>query len=153
MFVPFGVSFWKAPEGGQMSQAEIVTRRRKWRPEEKAALLAEVEAEGGRVSVVARRHGISDSLIYNWRSAWQAAASMRAPDAVKFVPLGVVGRAGEEVPAMLPAPDRAAPPGETRRSRTCLIEIELPNGIRIRVDAFVNENALSRILQVMKGSM
>ena len=136
-----------------MSQAEIVARRRKWRPEEKAALLAEVAAEGGRVSVVARRHGISDSLIYNWRSAWQAAASMRAPDAVKFVPLGVVGQAGEEVPAMLPAPDRAAPPGETRRNRTGLIEIELPNGIRIRVDAFVNEKALSRILQVMKGSM
>jgi hypothetical protein len=30
-----------------MSRAEIVTRRRKWRPEEKAALPAEVEAEGG----------------------------------------------------------------------------------------------------------
>ena len=24
---------------------------------------------------MARRHGISDSLLYNWRSAWKAAAS------------------------------------------------------------------------------
>jgi hypothetical protein len=48
---------------------EIVTRRRKWTPEEKATLLAEVEAKGGRVSVVARRHGISASLLYNWRAA------------------------------------------------------------------------------------
>ena len=34
-----------------------VDRRRQWTSEEKAALLAEVEATGGRVSVVARRHG------------------------------------------------------------------------------------------------
>ena len=51
-----------------------VERRRQWTPQEKAALLAEVEASAGRVSVVARRHGISKSLLYNWRSAWKAAA-------------------------------------------------------------------------------
>ncbi len=33
-----------------------VERRRMWSAAEKAALLAEVEAEGGRVSVVAKRH-------------------------------------------------------------------------------------------------
>jgi transposase-like protein len=48
-----------------MGAAEIIARRRKWTPAEKAALLAEVEAESGRVSVVAQRHGISDSLLYN----------------------------------------------------------------------------------------
>ncbi|HLY56512.1 MAG TPA: transposase [Stellaceae bacterium] len=61
-----------------MGDVEIVgrvERRRKWSAEEKAALLAEVEAERGKVSLVARRRGISDSLIYNWRSAWRAAAS------------------------------------------------------------------------------
>ncbi len=45
-----------------MAEMEIVTRRRKWTAEEKAALLAEVEAEGGRVAVVARRHGLLESL-------------------------------------------------------------------------------------------
>jgi hypothetical protein len=30
-----------------MGETEIITRRRKWTAEEKAALLAEVEAEGG----------------------------------------------------------------------------------------------------------
>jgi transposase len=34
-------------------------RRRIWSAEEKAALLAEVDAEGGKVRLVARRHGIS----------------------------------------------------------------------------------------------
>ena len=53
-----------------MSGAELITRRRKWSPTQKAALLEEVEDEGGKVAVVARRHGISESLLYNWRSAW-----------------------------------------------------------------------------------
>ena len=63
-----------------MTEVEIVARverRRKWSIEEKAALLAEVEAEGGKVKLVARRHRMSESLLYNWRSAWKAAAARR----------------------------------------------------------------------------
>ena len=59
-----------------MADVEImarVERRRKWTTEEKAALLAEVEAEGGKVGVVARRHRVSESLLYNWRSVWKTA--------------------------------------------------------------------------------
>src|SRR5919199_1577905 len=109
MLVPSGASFCSAPEGGGMGEAEIIARRRKRAPAEKAALLAEVEAEGGRVSIVARRHGISDSLLYNWRSAWKAAASLRGP--VEFVPVGIIGQAHEAEPALLAAPE----PPPTRR--------------------------------------
>jgi hypothetical protein len=41
--------------------------------QEKAALL--VEAEGGKVTVVAHRHRISECVLYNWRAAWKAAAA------------------------------------------------------------------------------
>jgi hypothetical protein len=69
-----------------------VERRRRWTAQEKAALLAEVEAEGGKVMVVARRHRISESVLYNWRAAWKAAtAVMQAPMATPFIPLGVFG--------------------------------------------------------------
>jgi transposase-like protein len=37
----------------------VVERRRQWTPAEKAALLREIGATGGRVSVVAQRHGIA----------------------------------------------------------------------------------------------
>ena len=63
-----------------MADVEIlarVERRRKWTAQEKAALLAEVEAEGGKVTIVARRHRISESVLYNWRAACKAAASVR----------------------------------------------------------------------------
>lgn len=85
-----------------------VERRRMWSAAEKAALLAEVEAEGGRVSVVAKRHRISESLLYNWRSAWKAAANQlparmvthAAPD---FVQLGVIAPARDDAPVAQPA--------------------------------------------------
>ena len=139
-----------------VSDVEIVARverRRKWAIEEKAALIAEVETEGGKVKLVARRHGISESLLYNWRSAWKAAAAAAAGSSgpVEFVPLGVLGEAGNEAPAMLPPPERprSRQPGE---SRAGAIEIALPNGARLSVDAFVNEKALLRVLRAMKGS-
>ena len=34
--------------------------------------------------------------------------------------------------------------------RPGLIEIDLPNGARLRVDAFVNQRALHRVLAAMK---
>ena len=56
-------------------------RRRIWSAEEKAALLAEIDAEGGKVRLVARRRQISESLLYNWRSARKATAvAMGAPE-------------------------------------------------------------------------
>lgn len=90
-----------------MTEVEIVgraERRRKWTIEEKAALLAEVEAEGGKVKLVARRHQVSESLLYNWRSAWKApaAATIGPSGALAFVPLGVSGEAACEVSAALP---------------------------------------------------
>jgi transposase len=124
-----------------------VERRRKWSTEEKAALLAEVEAEGGKVRVVARRHRISESLLYSWRTASRTATS----SALDFVPLGILDRSDDDR-AMVPTParsDRSEP--STTESRVGVIEVDLPNGVRLRVDAFVNEKALSRVLRAMKG--
>jgi transposase len=138
-----------------MSDVEIlarVERRRKWSIAEKAALIAEVEAEGGKVKRVAQRHRISESLLYNWRAAWKAAATAAGSSAAaEFVPLGVVGEADTAAPALLPPPEA---PSSSRRAeaRAGTIEIALPNGSRVSVDAFVNEQALSRVLRALKGA-
>jgi transposase-like protein len=86
-------SFWRVQrEALGVAGEVIVERRRRWTPEQKATLLAEVEAEGDHVSMVARRHGISASLLYNWRSACKAALAVRAMAArpAEFVQIGVV---------------------------------------------------------------
>ncbi len=139
-----------------MAEVEILgpsDRRRIWSAEEKAALLAEVDAEGGKVRLVARRRGVSESLLYNWRSARKAAAvAAGAAEDVQFVPIGVLGGKAPGGPALLappePTPAPEPPPAEGKGGS---IEITLPNGARVSVDAFVNETALSRVLRAMKG--
>jgi transposase len=132
-----------------------VERRRQWTLEEKAALMAEVEAAGGQVSVVARRHGVSKSLLYNWRSAWKAAASAMSAQAASavsagFIHLGVVTEATEQL--SLPAAAAACPRGTglSLGERVGVIEIELPDGVRVRVDDHVSEKALRRVLSAVK---
>jgi len=133
-----------------------VERRRQWTLEEKAALMAEVEAAGGQVSVVARRHGVSKSLLYNWRSVWKAAASAvsaQAASAVSagFIQLGVVTEATGQLP--LPPAPATCPRGAGLRlaGRVGVIEIELPDGVRVRVDDHVSEKALRRVLAAVKA--
>jgi transposase len=126
-----------------MSSVEIVSRmepRRKWSAADKAALLAEVDAEGGRVTLVARRHRISESLLYNWRAARKAAvAAANGIEPPEFLQLGVVGQPGSDRPAV------------STISGASMIEVDLPNGVRFRVDASVSEKALARVLRAMKG--
>jgi transposase len=138
---------------GEVEILPLVERRRKWTEEEKGALLAEVEAEGGKVLVVARRHRVAESLLNTWRAAYKAAAR-RASEPMAFVPPGVVGRADDGGPALLAAQQAARPaePPERRNTddRVGMIGLDLPTGARLRVDAFVNETALARVLRVMK---
>jgi hypothetical protein len=62
-----------SPSGGSRWRRRVRGRGHHASPEvepgAEVALLAEVETEGGKVAVVARWHGISESLLYNWRSA------------------------------------------------------------------------------------
>jgi transposase-like protein len=131
-----------------VSEVEIVARverRRKWTIQEKAARLAKVEAGSGKTGLVARRYRISESLLYNWRSAWKAAAAVGPSGAVEFMPLGVFGEASiDAAPPMLspPGPPRSQQAGE---SKAGAIEIALPNGSRVSVDVLINETALSRV--------
>lgn len=141
-----------------MADVEIigrVERRRKWSAEEKAALLAEVEAEGGKVTVVARRYRISESVLYNWRATRKAAmAVVQAPLVPPFIPLGEIGGSDHrEIGMLAQPPERHAPrSGRVSDRGVGAIEIALPSGARVSVDAFVNEKALWRVLRAMKGS-
>ncbi len=150
-----------------MDRIEIITRperRRSWSEAEKATLLSELDASGESVSKFARHRGVSESLLYNWRAARraQAVAAMPESEPLSFVPIGVFGRDVDEGPALL-APTvhaKTASPEPSGRSPTSrmemtdrpgLMEIDLPNGARLRVDAFVNERALWRVFSAMKG--
>jgi transposase len=133
-----------------------VERRRQWTPGEKAALLAEVEATGGRVSVVARRHGISQSLLYNWRSAWRAAGliargSAPPPGSPEFIQLGTVAEPYASAMRMAAVAAGTRGAGAALAERAGVMEIDLPDGVRVRVDGGVDEAALRRVLSAVRG--
>lgn len=139
-----------------MADVEILVpgdRRHTWGAQERAALLAEVDAEVGKVRLVARRHGISESLLYNRRSPRKAAAvAAGASEDVLFVPIGLVKDKAPRASALL-APPEPAPASEfaPAEGKAGAIEIVLPGGARTSVDASVNEKALSRVLRAIKG--
>jgi transposase len=86
--------------------------------------------------------------------------AMAAEGPLEFVPLGVFGRAADEGPALVTGPAAGSPaasacmppPNTTMQARPGLIEIDLTDGTRLRVDAFVNERALRRVLAVLKAT-
>jgi len=58
------------------------------------------------VRPVVRRRGVSESLLYNWRSARKVAAvAAGAPEDVQFAPVGVVGGKPGRGRALLAPPE------------------------------------------------
>ena len=108
---------------------------------------------------LAQRHGVCVSLIYRWRRS-VAPRTLAGEGPLEFVPIGVFGRTADEGPAVLftgPAGNPAASgcmpsPNTTMQARPGLIEIDLADGTRLRVDAFVNERALRRVVAVLKAT-
>jgi transposase len=119
-----------------------VERRRRWSEEAKARLVEETLVSGAVVSEVARRHGVSQSLLFAWRR--QARANTPSEVAGSFLlPVEVEPSAA----ATSDAHSRAV--GNRRRRPSGTIEIELGSGKRVRVDNEVDADALRRVLSVL----
>jgi transposase len=157
---------------------EIVGERRRAHDAQFRAQVVEASRRPG-VSMrgLARQHGICVSLIYRWRrSILQDGpiggdqAGARSPPgrviaaasepSVPFVQLGMIGSpAGEDEIAESPCGlsegrrrhGRSTPVRPTLDERPGTIEIDLVDGTRLRVDAFVDERALRRVLAVLKA--
>jgi transposase len=117
----------------------IASTRRRWRREQKLAILAEVDAPGGSVSEVARRHGLHTSLLFRWR---RDLSKSTVPTAVSAAP--------SFVPVMLPPPSMSVRAVSTS-PKTGTIEIALAGGRTVRVGGDVDTAALIRIIDALEG--
>jgi transposase len=72
----------------------------------------------------------------------------------EFVQLGVVADASGESSTVPLAAGAVCPRGAglALAERVGVIEIDLPDGVRVRVDSSVNEKALRRVLAALRGS-
>jgi transposase len=124
-----------ATEATTEPRIEIVAERRRMHDAEfRARILALAAAPEANVQELARRHGLSPSLIYRWRRLSSGQAAPCAPE-VRLLPVQIA-RSPDKPPAAKPAG---------------VIEIELMNGVRLRVDEAVNAGALRRVLGVLRG--
>ena len=126
-------------------RVEVITsveRRRRWTVQEKLRLVAEsYRAEGG-VGVVADQAGLHRSLLQRWRR--QVRDGTLVADgcgASGFVPVAIDDRAAAATPTLATAMV-GSPHDAVRR----LVEIDLPNGCRVRVEQDISTTALRRII-------
>ena len=120
-------------------------RRRRWSQDDKARIVEETLAPGAKVTEVARRNGVAASVVFTWRRQARTIEQV----GTRFAPVQIA--AAEAVEGGL----KAASEDDRRirqvpAARNGLIEIDLGNRRRIRVDAQVDPEALARVLDVLE---
>ena len=135
-------------------------RRRTRSLDERKRIVEEALAPGASVAAVARRHGLNANLVFKWirrsREGWRD--RRRDPANEKPVVVAPPERNGPAfVPVKLLALDApsAPPPSELmakaarqprRGERRGAMEISLPNGAKVSLNADVDAEALRRVL-------
>jgi transposase len=99
-------------------------RRRTWRDQDKARIVAEIATSGDSVCAVARRHGLSPQQLFGWRRQLREfEAGGSEADGMQFVP------------AVVDAGSSAVPQRRTPRCKAAAgagtIEVEI-NGVTVR---------------------
>ncbi|MBG0791925.1 transposase [Methylocystis sp. H62] len=148
-----------------MAAAKDGGARRSWSLEERQRIVGAALAPGASVAAVARRHGLNANLVFKWirraREGWldrrrapaqkaDASAVAGDSDAPAFVPVSLVELNAVTAPALAPPLALAKPVREPRRiTRRGAMEISLPNGARVSLDANVDAEALRRVLSAL----
>jgi len=116
-------------------------RRRTWSDEDKARVVAEIEASGDSVSGVARRHGLSPQQVFGWRRRIRESQAFRAADGAQFVP-AVVDSARTD----------AAVPRHQHRDEPSAGTIEVAiDGVMVRIGPGAPADTIAAVLRALKA--
>jgi transposase len=121
-------------------------RRRTWRDEDKARIVAEIATSGDSVCAVARRHGLLPQQLFGWRRQLRESATGGSEaDGLQFVPAVVdfassasTARRQRNVP-----PCKAEPGAGT-------IEVEI-DGAMVRIGRGADAKTLMIVLRALKA--
>jgi transposase len=119
------------------SHTVVVSTRRCWAAWEKRAIVDEARRTTSSISAVARRHGITPSLLFRWRRErlQQEQSAERPPDPA-FVPL------------VLPSP--VEPPRPPEEGVGGVVEVEWAGG-RVRIAGSVDLATIVAVLGILAG--
>ena len=135
---------------------EVITRgerRRVWTAEQKREIVAESLGPELTPTEVARKHAISSGLLYTWRQQVLGdrlgLVTRSAPSFAQVEMTPVPRQVAAPAPKMLEPVPLPVPAAALRPEG--LIEIVLPGGVSVRVDAQVDARALRRVLGALEG--
>jgi transposase len=125
-----------------MNRGEVLDgpeRRRRWSDKEKSKILDDLAQPGTRAGDVARRYGVSRSLLYAWRKELAPlTGTVAAPTPeMAFSPV-LLAR-----PAVAPSLEAAAPEAQ-------MIEIEV-KGARVRLPPCVSAAMVAATIKALRG--
>ncbi len=122
-------------------------RRRRWSVTDKLRIVAETQESGARISGVAARRGVCESLVFSWRRQVREGVLVE-PEMAAFMPVRMFEPLQPATTAVAHPTSQASAPA---RPSSGLIEIELVNGRQVRVGSDVNLAALRRVLTALRG--
>lgn len=122
-------------------------RRRTWSDEDKARVVAEIEASGDTVSAVARRHGLSPQQLFGWRrQVKEARAVVSGDDKLQFVP-AVIDAALSDTAGHLQRKTRRQHRDEPSAGT---IEVAI-DGVTVRIGAGAPADTIAAVLRALKA--
>src|SRR5205814_8867177 len=115
-------------------QQPAATKRRQYSEALKRQMVAETQATGASVSIVARRHDVNSNQLFRWRR--------------QLLPKAVV-ESGAMVPVEI-APDDGRP---RRPDREGVIEITFGCGARVRLRGEVSAQTVRQVIERLRGTV
>jgi transposase len=124
----------------QVCRLEVVNtgRRRRWSFEEKLRIVEESFSGHRQASATARRHDISQSLLFRWRRSFRQGRLGMAPAEPDLVPA-----------VIMPDDEHDDDDDEDGQAGVGRMEIVTKSGGRVIVGADVDAGALARVLKVL----
>jgi transposase len=121
----------------KVSRLEVIETgaRRRWTVDQKLRIVAESQSGARQVSATARRHGLSPALLFTWRRLARE-GRLRSDDPVTFA-RAVIARGDTPVAA-----------GATAAAGR--IEVVLPDGLRMIVDAAMDAGVLAGLIDAIE---
>jgi transposase len=151
-------------KSSRSQRIEIITRgerRRNWSMDQKREIVIASLQPGARAGEVAREYGINSGLLYTWRRQMlegQLGKMVQPPPSFARVEIAKTAQPPSMPPttptqsaqsALKPLGPMSAAAGSL--VATGQIEITLPSGISVRVDADVDGRALRRVLAALEA--
>jgi transposase len=113
-------------------------RRRRWRDDEKIAIVLSVGDAGATITEVANRHDLTRQQIYAWRSELKKKGLLAASSNALFIPVDMNAVQTDVA--------------EDRERCSGMIELRLSSGRTLRFGSAVDTGALTRLIRAVEAA-